>query len=46
VNVQFKASFARDLRSIKNKDLLNRIKEAIEQLEAAQSIHSITNIKN
>jgi mRNA interferase RelE/StbE len=45
VNVQFKASFARDLRSIKNKDLLNRIKEAIEQLEAAQSIHSITNIK-
>lgn len=45
MNVQFKASFARDLRNIKNKDLLNRIKEVIEQLEKAQSIQSITNIK-
>lgn len=45
MNVQFKASFAKDLRNIKNKDLLNRIREAIEQLEKAQTIQSITNIK-
>ena len=45
MNVQFKASFAKDLRNIKNKDLLNRIKEAIEQLEKAQSLQSIANVK-
>ena len=46
MNGQFKASFAKDLRNIKNKDLLNRIKEAIEQLEKAQNLQSIANTKN
>lgn len=45
MNVQFRASFARDLRNIKNKDLLNRIKEAIVQFEKSQSLQSIANIK-
>jgi mRNA interferase RelE/StbE len=45
VNVQFKASFAKDLRNIKNKDVLNRIREAVEQLEKAQSLQTIANIK-
>ncbi|PYT07756.1 MAG: hypothetical protein DMF60_06440 [Acidobacteria bacterium] len=46
MNVQFKASFAKDLPSIENKDLLNRIKGAIEQLEKGQNLQSIANIKN
>ncbi len=41
----FKASFAKDLRSIKTKDILSRIKEVIEQVENAQSQQEITNIK-
>jgi mRNA interferase RelE/StbE len=45
VNVQFRSSFAKDLRNIKNKDLLSRIKEAVEQFEKAQSLQSIGNIK-
>jgi mRNA interferase RelE/StbE len=45
VNVQFRSSFAKDLRNIKNKDLLSRIKEAVEQFEKAQSLQSIANIK-
>jgi mRNA interferase RelE/StbE len=45
VNVQFKASFAKDLRNIKNRDALNRIREAVEELEKAQSLQNITNIK-
>jgi mRNA interferase RelE/StbE len=45
VNIQFRASFAKDLRNIKNKDLLKRIKETIEQVEKAQSSQDITNLK-
>ena len=45
MNVQFKASFAKDLRNIKNRDVLNRIREAVEELEKAQSLQNITNIK-
>lgn len=45
MNVQFKASFAKDLRNIKNKDLLSRILEAVEQFEKAHSLQSIANFK-
>lgn len=45
MNAQFRASFAKDLRRIKNKELLNRIKQTIEQIEKAQSQQSITNLK-
>ena len=41
----FRASFAKDLSGIKNKDILRRIKEAVEQVEKAQSLQEITNIK-
>ena len=41
----FRASFAKDLRSIKSKDILSRIKEVVEQVEKAQSLQEITNIK-
>jgi len=45
VKIQFRASFTKDLRSIKNKDLLNRIKETIEQVEKARTPQEITNLK-
>jgi mRNA interferase RelE/StbE len=45
VKIQFRASFAKDLRGIKNKELLNRIKETIVQVEKAQTSQDITNIK-
>jgi mRNA interferase RelE/StbE len=45
VNVQFRSSFAKDLRPIKDKDLLNRIKLAIELVEKAQSQQDIASLK-
>jgi mRNA interferase RelE/StbE len=45
VKALFRASFAKDLRSIKSKDILSRIKEVVEQVEKAQSLQEITNIK-
>lgn len=45
MNIQFRASFAKDLRNIKNKELVNRIKQTIEQVEKAQSQQDITNLK-
>jgi mRNA interferase RelE/StbE len=45
VKIQFRASFAKDLRNIKNKDLLKRINEIIEQVETAQTSQDITNLK-
>lgn len=45
MNVQFRVSFSKDIRSIKNKDLLDRIKEAIERVEKTQSLQDIANLK-
>jgi mRNA interferase RelE/StbE len=45
MNVQFRTSFSKDLRNIKNKNLLNRIKEVIEHVEKAQSLQVISNFK-
>ena len=45
MNVQFRSSFAKDLRAIKDKGLLKRVKEAIEQVEKAPSLQALTNIK-
>ena len=45
MKTEFKASFAKDLRVIKNKELLNRIREIIEQVEKAQTSQGITNLK-
>ncbi len=41
----FRGSFAKDLRAIRNKELLNRIKETISQAEKAQTSQDITNLK-
>lgn len=45
MNVQFRASFAKDLRNIHDKDILRRIKETIEQIEQAQNLGNIPNLK-
>jgi len=45
VNVQFRASFSKDLRSIKNKNLLDRIREMVEYIEKAQKLPDIANLK-
>ena len=45
MKTQFRASFAKDLRGIKSKELLNRIKETIQQVEKAQTTQDVTNLK-
>jgi mRNA interferase RelE/StbE len=45
VKVEFRESFAKDLKGIKNKNLLKRAKEVIELVEQADSLTSISNLK-
>ncbi|MGZ8847071.1 MAG: type II toxin-antitoxin system RelE family toxin [Pyrinomonadaceae bacterium] len=45
MKVAYKQSFLRDLQSVRDKRLLARIKEMIEGIEAAPSIHDIPNLK-
>ena len=45
MNVQFRTSFSKDLRNIKNKNLLDRIKEVVEYVEKVQSPQGISNFK-
>jgi mRNA interferase RelE/StbE len=45
VNVQFKDSFVKDLRKVKDKAALKRVKEVIEQAEQARSLQDVTNLK-
>lgn len=44
MNTQFKESFIKDLRKIKDKDLLYRVKAIIETVEQAQSLDEIPNL--
>jgi len=43
VKTEFRASFARDLRDIRDKSLLNRIQAVIESVEQAKSLQDIAN---
>jgi mRNA interferase RelE/StbE len=45
LKVEFKSSFARDLKRIRGKKLKDQIKEVIEQIEQAQGLDQIVNIK-
>jgi len=45
MNTQFKESFTKDLRKIRDKDLLNRAKVVIETVEQAQSLGQIPNLE-
>ena len=45
MNVSFRSSFAKDLNRITDKNLLRRVREAIEDVEHAQSINDLPNLK-
>jgi len=45
VKVEFRNSFARDLKSIRDKGLLQRVRETIEETERAKSPSQISNLK-
>ena len=45
MKIEFRESFLKDLRSIKDKQLLARIREAIESLESATNLLEIQNVK-
>ena len=45
MKVRFKASFASDLRPLKDKSLLERIKTLIANVEAAQTLSDLPNLK-
>ena len=45
MKVEFKESFLKDLRAIKNNELLTRVEELIQLVERAESLTKITNLK-
>ena len=45
MNVLFKASFYSDLRAVKDKSLLERVKALIARVESAESLLEIPNLK-
>ena len=45
MNTQFKESFTKDLRKIRDKGLLNRAKMVIETVEQAQGLGEIRNLE-
>lgn len=45
MNVQFRHSFSKDLRKIRKKTLLLQIQALIEQVECAESMREISNVK-
>jgi mRNA interferase RelE/StbE len=46
VKVAFKGSFTKDLKTIKDKDLLQKVKDVIEQVERAQDLREVSNLKH
>jgi len=45
VKTVFRESFARDLKGVREKKLLNRVSEAIETIENADSLSVLLNLK-
>lgn len=45
MNVRYEARFERDLRSIRNKNLLQRIRNVINEVKKAENTHQISNLK-
>ena len=44
MNVRFRSSFKKDLKRIKDPDLLNQVNSAIEAVKATESISAISNL--
>ena len=45
MRIQFKETFGKDLRGIKNKEVLNKVREIIVQVEQARTLKDIANLK-
>lgn len=45
MNVSFRETFSRDLRAVKDKSLLRRVKAVIEEFEHAQRLDEVTGLK-
>jgi mRNA interferase RelE/StbE len=45
VNIEFRDSFAKDLKGVKGKGLLGRVREVIEAVEKADSLTELPNLK-
>lgn len=45
MNVEFRASFSRDLKNVRTKELLKRIRETIEEVERVHSLQDISGLK-
>jgi mRNA interferase RelE/StbE len=45
VKVEFRDSFAKDLKDVKEKGLLGRVREVIEAVEKADSLAELPNLK-
>jgi mRNA interferase RelE/StbE len=45
VKVDFKKSFTKDLKKVRNKELLQQVKKAIEQVEQASNLQALSNLK-
>lgn len=45
MKVVFRDSFAKDLKSVKDKGLLNRVREVIEAVEKGDSLAGLPNLK-
>ena len=45
MKVDFRDSFAKDLKGVKEKGLLNRVREVIEAVEKADSLAELPNLK-
>ena len=45
MKVEFRESFAKDLKGVKDKGLLKRVKELIEAVESADSLMDTPNLK-
>ena len=45
MKVRYEASFSKDLKSIREKTLLGKIKDIIEEVKIADSIQQINNLK-
>ena len=45
MNVQFRASFSKDLRNINNKNLMTQIRETVALVENTQRLQDIPNLK-
>jgi len=45
VKVNFKKSFTKDLKKVKDQELLQQVKAAIEEIEQAPNLQAVSNLK-